>query len=110
MRRLGPGVRLSACAGTAWVVTRYPDGTEVHAHPRHGPEDEARAVALGYVDVDEMTLDHDRLHSRLAAALGLRCSPTLWALAHGEPAPACAGAEEALVLAAQRFLNLAREA
>ena len=95
------------CLGKAWVVTRYPDGTEVHAHPNHRPDDEARAEALGYADVEEMTLDHDPLHTRLAVALGLPHSPTLWGLAHGEPAdPIVAGAEEEMVLAAQRFLRL----
>lgn len=93
------------CDGTAWVVTRYSDGTEVLAHPMHRPEDEALAVELGYPDVDEMTLFHDPLHERLARALGLPHSPTLWALAHGQPAPACAAHEEAMVLAAQKFMN-----
>lgn len=98
-----------ACAGTAWVVTRYPDGTEVHAHPQHGPEDEARAVALGYPGVGSMTVEHDPLHTLLAVTLGLGVSPTLWAVAHGLPVdPVLAEAEEAMVLAAQRFLNLAR--
>lgn len=98
------------CSGGAWVVTRYPDGTEVHAHPNHRPEDVALAAELGYGgNVDEMTLWHDPIHTRLCWALGIGHSPTLFGLAHGEPAdPVVAAAEEAMVLAAQRFLNLAR--
>lgn len=96
------------CTGKAWVVTRYPDGTEVHAHPNHGPEDVVRAHVLGYRgNVSAMTLEHDPLHTRLAMALGLPHSPTLWGLAHGTPVDAVlVDAEEAMVLAAQRFLQL----
>lgn len=94
------------CQGGAWVVTRYPDGTEVHAHPNHGPEDVALAVELGYGgNVQEMTVWHDPIHTRLCWALGLEHSPTLWALAHNLPSPSCAGAEESMVLAAQKFLT-----
>lgn len=97
----------TACSGAAWVVTRFPDGTEVHAHPQHGPEDEARARALGYPDVGAMTFDHDQLHSLLAWALAHRCSPVLAALAEGSAATGeVAEAEEAMVLAVQRFLTL----
>lgn len=98
------------CDGRAWVVTRYPDGTEVHAHPQHGPEDVARAAALGYPNVDLMTLAHDPLHSLLCFVLLCGVSPTLNGLAHGRRTdPALADAEEQLVLAAQRFLQLARK-
>ncbi len=97
------------CPGTAWVVTRFPDGTEIHAHPQHGPEDTARARALGYPNVAAMVLDHDPLHVLLAHVLGVGRSPTLDGLVSGRPAdPELAQAEEALVLAAQRFLNMAR--
>lgn len=99
---------MSGCDGGAWVVTRFPDGTEVHAHPQHGPEDEARAVALGYVGVVAMTLDHDRLHTLLSFVLTGRGSPTLRGVANGRPAdPDVVDAEECLVLAAQRFINAA---
>jgi hypothetical protein len=100
---------VSPCEGTAWVVTRYPDGTEVHAHPQHGAEDEARARALGYPDVAAMTLDHDRLHTLLAQALTGGRSPVLWAQAYREVVldAELADAEEQLVLAAQRFVALA---
>lgn len=98
---------MPSCTGTAWVVTRYPDGSEVHAHPQHGEEDEARARALGYPDVGAMTFDHDRLHSLLAWALAHRASPVLRAAAAGRAVdPELAEAEEAMVLAVQRFVNL----
>ena len=98
---------MARCTGAAWVVTRYPDGSEVHAHPQHGEEDEARARALGYPDVAAMTFDHDRLHSLLAWALVRRASPVLRAVASGEAAdPELADAEEAMVLAVQRFVTL----
>lgn len=97
----------AGCAGGAWVVTRYPDGSEVHAHPQHHAEDEARAYALGYADVGAMTFDHDRLHSLLAWALAHRASPVLRAVATGTPIDAeLAEAEEAMVLAVQRFVAL----
>lgn len=98
---------MASCDGGAWVVTRYPDGSEVHAHPQHGPEDEARARALGYPHVGAMTFDHDRLHSLLAWALTHQASPVLRAVAGGAQAPAeVAEAEEAMVLAVQRFVAL----
>ena len=100
------------CPGTAWVVTKYPDGTEVHAHPNHRPEDISLAVELGYGgDVQAMTLWHDPIHTRLAHALGLVHSPTLWAIAHNEsPDSRVADLEEAMVLAAQKFINACEEA
>lgn len=96
---------MARCPGTAWVVVRYADGTEVHAHPSHGPEDYAQAWSLGYPDVEAMTFDHDRLHEHLARVLGLPHSPVLWAVAHQLPPPAFAAYEESMVLAAQRFMN-----
>lgn len=79
----------------------------MQAHPRHGPEDEARARALGYADVADMTFDHDRLHSLLAWALIRGASPVLRAVAGGPPVPdELAEAEEAMVLAVQRFAAL----
>lgn len=98
------------CPGGAWIVTRYPDGTEVHAHPNHGPDDIARAASLGYPNVDYMTLDHDPLHTLLCHVLLGRPSPTLHALAHKAMSPAAAGAEEEMVLAAQKWLNEVRRA
>lgn len=93
------------------LLTLFPDGTEVHAHAQHDAESEARAMSLGYVGVGAMTLDHDHLHTALAWLLIGRGSPTLRGVAAGIPAdPALAQAEECMVLAAQRFMNLARGA
>lgn len=83
----------------------------MHAHPQHDPESEARALALGYLGVGAMTLDHDHLHTALSWLLLHRGSPTLAGVAGIRPCPpALAAAEEAMVLAAQHFLNLARGA
>lgn len=100
------------CSGGAWVVTKFPDGTEVHAHPQHGDEDIQRAEDLGYDgSVGGMTFDHDRLHNILSWALGVEGSPSLWAVAHPEddiPGDV-RGAEEAMVMAAQKYLNLVKQ-
>lgn len=72
----------------------------------HRPEDLDRARHLGYPDVDAMTFEHDQIHSRLAWALGLPYSPTMWSLAHGEDLrQPLTDLEEMMVMAAQRFLN-----
>lgn len=96
--------------GEGWVLTTLPDGTEVPAAPNHTPEDIARAHALGYDgDVWAMTRDHDRLHAQLALCLGLLESPALRAAATGQDTE-ITGAEEEVILAAQRFVNLCRKA
>lgn len=92
------------------VRTTLPDGTPVHAVPNHTPEDVARAHALGYEgDVWAMTRDHDHFHAMLANTLGLRESPALRAAVTGQ-ASDLSGAEEEVVLALQRFVNLCRKA
>lgn len=92
-----------------WVETVLPGGAVVHALPLHGPEDQARARALGYQgDVWRMTLEHDHMHVRLCHALGPRESPALRQASRGESSD-LAGAEEAMVLAAQAFVNLCRK-
>lgn len=100
---------MASCEGNAWVVTKYPDGTEIHAHPNHRPEDEALALTLAYPGVQTMTFEHDALHTMLAHALGLVHSPTLWGIAHDDHAhPDIVGAEEAAVLAIAYFHNMCR--
>lgn len=90
------------------VGTTLPDGTVIDALPNHGDEDVARAHSLGYGgDVLAMTRDHDRMHARLAHALGLKESPALRDAALARTTE-IGDAEEAMVLAAQRFLNLCR--
>lgn len=97
---IGPGV--------CYLRTVLPDGKSVGAVPQHDAESVARAKALGYDNVDDMTMDHDRLHALLAHAFGMRESPTLRRMADGLPPNEVSDAEEQMVLAAQRFLNLCR--
>lgn len=103
------GVLTSVDVGPNWAITRFKDGTEVHAHPVYDPASLALAAELGYGDgeeaVDAMTRHHDYLHSALAVAQGLTCSPTLWAVAHEEPMPDGTAAEEETVLRVQAVLN-----
>lgn len=67
-------------------------------------EDTARA--LGYRTVDAMNEEHDPFHERLCIALGLSESPTLAAKRNGAPLNRdWVRCEEAMVLAAQRFIN-----
>jgi hypothetical protein len=103
--------------GGTWVLVRpgyvstvLPDGATVVATPNHTPEDVERAHRLGYAgDVVAMTRDHDRFHALLAHALGLKESPALRDVANGATSEiGCA--EEDMVLAAQRFLNMCRKA
>lgn len=59
--------------GESWVVSRWKDGTELHAHPDGSDLEAARAESLGYKGsnaVGEMTRDHDVLHHLLAHARG----------------------------------------
>lgn len=94
--------------GPSWVVTRLPGGAEIHAHPDGTPEQAATAHALGYgADVAALTRDHDVLHAALAAWLGLPASYALRQTAGGDVSADLAAAEEAAVLALQRFIRLA---
>jgi hypothetical protein len=64
------------------------------------------AQELGYNSVEAMNAEHDRFHHRICAALGLVASPTLWAVSHDEELDHdWVRLEEAMVLAAQRFMN-----
>lgn len=87
------------------VETMLPDGRLVHAFPNNDEESSARAASLGYSDVLAMTLEHDPLHVLLCARPARVASAA--AIAHRRVV-ALADAEEAMVLAAQRFLNLFR--
>lgn len=90
------------------VETTLPDGSVVKAYPNDTPEDVARAHELGYNgDVLAMTLNHDPLHVWLAQALGLYESPALRDAAEGTTST-LGEAEECVVLALQRYLNLLR--
>lgn len=75
-----------------FLVTKFPDGSEVLARPVHG----------------EWVWFHDLLHSALAAYLGWAHSPTLWRNAHPGSSNVCddnfVAYEEAAVLALQQVL------
>lgn len=103
--------RFSAClvrifAAERYLETVFADGTKVPAAAGDSEADVARAHALGYGgDTWAMTRDHELLHTSLAENAGLSYSPTLWALAHGEPMPPDVQREEGLVLHVQRLIN-----
>lgn len=106
--RIGAAV---VTVGPSWTVTRYPDRSSVHAHPGSTPEDHARAHVLGYPDLAGMTRDHDLLHTLIAQARGHAHSPTLWGVAHQQPAPApVVDDEERLVLLVQRLCQVGIDA
>lgn len=85
------------------------DGRVLIARPEDTDSYRAQASALGYgADTAAMCREHDYLHALLAHALGLSESPALRGAVEGRPTDALTGAEEDMVLAAQRFLNLWR--
>lgn len=91
-------------------VTVLPDGMRLVARPEPTGSYLMQSMRLGYgTDTARMCREHDYLHAKLCHALGLPCSPALAAAARGLPIDALTGAEEDLVLAAQKFLNLWRE-
>jgi hypothetical protein len=96
--------------GDSWATTSLPDGRVVYAAPHYDAESHARALSLGYSGVEAMTREHDPMHSLLCHALGLDYSPALSRAADGLRANELSDAEEAMVLAAQRFRNLCRAA
>jgi hypothetical protein len=100
----------TAYVGDSWVTTALPDGRVVYATPNHDDESNARALELGYSGVEAMTREHDPMHALLCHALGLDYSPALSRAADGLRATELSDAEEAMVLAAQRFRNLCRAA
>lgn len=102
---LSNGTRIKV--GPSWVVITLPNGREVHAHP--DDESHHMALLLGYGDdVAAMTRDHDPLHARLTAMLGLPYSLSLMTAAGCEVPEDLTFAEESLVLSAQRFLQECR--
>lgn len=97
--------------GQRFVVTRFEDGTEIHAWSVYDETSMKTARDLGYQGTDEevidaMTREHDLTHTVLAVARGLRYSPTLWRVAHGlELDEDDVRHEEQMVLDAQRSRN-----
>jgi hypothetical protein len=85
-----------------YAITTFPDGTELVADLREQPGQSEIADHIGCT-VAEMNATHDQFHSLLAATLGLRCSPSLFAASKKEPSSLLSGLEEDAVLAMQRF-------
>lgn len=96
--RLGSGLSETK----RYAVTVLPDGIELVADLSEQPGQQATADMLG-CSVREMNETHDLFHTLVAEAIGLRCSPTLWAVAHGEATEEFHGLEEDAILAVQKF-------
>lgn len=93
--------------GPSWIVTRFPDGSEVHAHPDGSQYQNDVAPTLGYESVEEMTRDHDAAHTLLSVAMGDNYSHTLYGVAHNEHVePARVDMEERLAFLLQRVSNI----
>jgi hypothetical protein len=87
------------------AVTHFPDGASWGALPHpEMPSYHVIAARCGYEDdLVRYAQEHELAHHVLAENFGCH-SPVIWALAHDEPpAPMIAAAEEALVLALQRY-------
>lgn len=89
--------------GPSWVVTRFPDGAEVHAHPDGSEFQDAAARSLGYSDTAGLNRDHDVAHTLISLAMGDAHSHTLRGVAVGSYAPpARVALEEGLAMLLQR--------
>jgi hypothetical protein len=92
------------------VYTTFHDGRILEAAPNYDAESINRARELGYSgDVLAMTRDHDPLHTRLCTCLIGQESPALLGALDGVEPGELEHAEEAMVLAAQKFLQLWRK-
>ena len=73
------------------------------------PDQETHARALGYRTAAEMNADHDRFHDLICRAIGIGPSPTLTRVAQDQTLDHdWVRYEEAMVLAAQQFMNAYR--
>lgn len=84
--------------------SEFEDGAVNGAWPHDAPHYHAIAHRLGYEgDTLRYCREHELAHHLVAEHFGSH-SPVLWTLAHGEEPPAMiAAAEEALVMALQRY-------
>jgi hypothetical protein len=95
-----------------YLETVFPDGSRVPAAPHDSDEYRATAASLGYgEDTWRLCREHEIAHTTLLQRLGLKYSPTLWAVAHGAHgkipnSPGEMAAEEKLVLAYQEWRML----
>ena len=87
------------------LVTRLPDGAELHACPHDTDEYRATAKRLGYGDDTLLQCQkHEMGHTVLSVLAGLEHSPTLWHVAHGSTFEHWRE-EEAAVFAFQTYLR-----
>ena len=87
------------------AVTRFPDDSSYGALPHPElPSYHVIAARCGYEDdLLRYAQEHELAHHVISENFGCH-SPVLWSLAHEEqPTPMIAAAEEALVLALQRY-------
>lgn len=97
----GTVVEVDGCS-TAILL---PDGRIVEGRPQRTAEQAATARELGYGDdVEAMVADHDPMHALLCDWLAIEVSPALFGTRTAE----VRDAEEAAVLAVQKFMRLAR--
>ena len=89
--------------GKGFVHTTLPDGRRVNAVPQPGSQ-LSLAESLG-MTVDQLTMSHDPLHSILAVALGLPCSPALKAAADHAGWSEVTRREEEAVLALSAYVH-----
>lgn len=97
-----------------YLATVFEDGSRVPAKPHDTDAYRATAADHGYgTDTWAMCLDHEIGHTICAQRNGLPYSPTLWAVAHGQPKhtsiPGEMYAEEEMVLAWQRWKRFRHE-
>lgn len=111
-------IPIGGCQFRVWsneyVETVMPDQTvcagEAHVDPARYSAEQIAAYAAtarerGYQDAGALNRWHEFLHTVLAVGRGLAWSPTLFAVAHGEPMPAETQAEEAALEAFERAMN-----
>ena len=91
---------------SGFTITRFLDGSEVHALWTAQPGQEETARELGFPDAVSLNAGHDLAHTVVAVLLGQPYSPTLWGVAHNVEHEHWAR-EEALVLSAQAYCNAA---
>lgn len=87
----------------SWTTTFLPGGHRIVGlhQEQHGQSETARELGMSAWD---MNREHDLLHSILAHAVGLECSPALLAAATGQSSEDVHGLEEAAVLSVQKWL------
>lgn len=87
--------------GPYWCITHLPNGKIVHAHPTG----KANFKALGYDSEEQLTREHDLLHSKLMAWLGAPYSYSLMQAAGCEVDSNIAAYEEDVILKLHVLMN-----